>query len=279
MAGEWIKIEAATADKPEVLRMARLLKIDQDAVFGKLVRLWSWFDSNSVDGVVDGAVDADVDRLCHCSGFAAACISVGWLEFDPATERLTLPNFERHNGETAKKRALKNRRQAKWRASVDGSVDDSVDGAASTSASTREEKRREEKKKQKQRHVQRAARFDDFWAVYPEKKGKAAALKSWKAKDCDAIADQIINHVLLMQDQDEGWRNGFIPHGSTYVNGERWHDVPTRGPPSAQRKGQESKTMGAIKALEGMKNGLDDTRDHNGFPEASLPQLGTYAGH
>lgn len=146
MAGEWIKVEVATADKPEVLRIARILKIDQDAAFGKLIRLWSWMDANSVDGVVDGVVDADVDRLCHCTGFTEACVSVGWLYYDAEAERMTLPNFDRHNGETAKKRASKNRRQAKWRAGVDGSVDTK----ASTGATTREEKRREEKKEQKQ---------------------------------------------------------------------------------------------------------------------------------
>lgn len=143
MAGEWIKIEAATADKPEVLRMARILKIDRDAVFGKLTRLWAWFDSNSVDGVVDGVVDADIDRLCHCDGFAAACSMVSWLVIDADAERMTIPNFDRHNGETAKQRAMKSRRQAKWRAGVDAPVD--VD--ASTTASTREEKRREDKSK------------------------------------------------------------------------------------------------------------------------------------
>lgn len=142
MAGEWIKVEAATADKPEVLRMARLLKIDRDAVFGKLTRLWAWFDSNSVDGVVDGVVDADIDRICYCEGFAAACVAVGWLKYDADAERASLPNFERHNGETAKQRALKNRRQANWRKSVDAAVDT----PPSTKASTREEKRREEEK-------------------------------------------------------------------------------------------------------------------------------------
>lgn len=142
MAGEWIKVEASTADKPEVLRMARLLKIDRDAVFGKLTRLWAWFDTNSVDGVVDGVVDADIDSICYCSGFTDACIAVGWLSYDADAERVSLPNFDRHNGETAKQRALKSRRQANWRKGVDGSVD----GDASTKASTREEKRREEEK-------------------------------------------------------------------------------------------------------------------------------------
>lgn len=147
MAGEWIKLEATTLDKPEVLRIARILKIDRDAALGKVVRLWSWFDANSVDGVVDGVVDADVDRMCFCPGFASACVAVGWLVVDEASERITLPNFERHNGETAKQRALKNRRQANWRAGVDGSVDKTSSTKASTrqstKASTREEKRRD----------------------------------------------------------------------------------------------------------------------------------------
>lgn len=146
MAGEWIKVEAETADKPELMRLARLLNLDRDTVLGKLVRLWSWFDRNSVDGHVDGVVDADVDALVRVDGFASALSSVGWLDFDNEQEWVSLPNFERHNGETAKKRVLKSKRQARWRqnndAEVDDNVDDNVDGPASTSATTREEKSR-----------------------------------------------------------------------------------------------------------------------------------------
>jgi hypothetical protein len=139
MAGEWIKVEKATPDKPEILRMARELCIDRDAVFGKLILIWMWFDQNSVDGVVDGAVDADVDAVVRMTGFASVMRSVGWLfdkpddEADPTIHSthipgLALPNFDRHNGETAKKRALRNDRQAKWRSkSVDVYVDAHVD--------------------------------------------------------------------------------------------------------------------------------------------------------
>ena len=143
MAGEWIKVEKSTADKPEVLRVARILGIDKDAVVGKLVRLWCWFDMNSVDGVVDGVVDADVDQLCNQVGFSSALVSVGWLDVDLSSERVSLPNFGRHNGESAKKRVLKSERQAKWRSGAK-SVDVSVDAPVSTSATTREEKRRKE---------------------------------------------------------------------------------------------------------------------------------------
>jgi len=40
MAGDWIKVEHWTPDKPEIFRLADELEIDPDAVVGKLVRLW-----------------------------------------------------------------------------------------------------------------------------------------------------------------------------------------------------------------------------------------------
>lgn len=116
MAGDWLKVEISTLDKPEVIRIARILKIDRDAAFGKLVRLWAWFDSNSVDGVVDGVVDTDIDELVSAPGFSEACAKVGWLIIDIESETITLPRFDKHNGESAKKRTSKNARQARWRA-------------------------------------------------------------------------------------------------------------------------------------------------------------------
>jgi DNA replication protein DnaT len=141
MAGEWLKLELNTADKPEVLKMARILKIDKDAVLGKLVRVWAWFDKNTVDGVVDGVVDEDLDDIALQVGFCNAMATVGWLEYDNEAQYIKLPKFDRHNGQTAKNRALKNERQARWRASVD--TKETIE--TSTNASTREEKRREDK--------------------------------------------------------------------------------------------------------------------------------------
>jgi len=140
MAGEWIKVEKTTPDKPEVLRIARILGIDKDAAFGKLIRIWGWFDGNSVDGHVDGIVDEDIDAIVLLKGFASAMKVVGWIDFNNDAQWVKLLNFDRHNGETAKKRALKNDRQAKWRKNHD----ENVDNDASTKTSTREEKRRED---------------------------------------------------------------------------------------------------------------------------------------
>jgi hypothetical protein len=42
MAGDWIKFELTTLDKPEVCQIADLADIDPDAVVGKLMRVWGW---------------------------------------------------------------------------------------------------------------------------------------------------------------------------------------------------------------------------------------------
>jgi len=110
------------------------------------MRFWLWADSVSVDGVVDGVASRDIDAIVDAVGFSECLSRVGWLTFDDDIERIHIPNFDRHNGETAKKRAQKAKRQAKWR---ENRVDAPVDAPPSTRAPL--EKRREDKKKSTKR--------------------------------------------------------------------------------------------------------------------------------
>jgi hypothetical protein len=157
MAGDWIKFEISTSEKPEVWAMAQALGIDADAVVGKLLRVWAWFDQQTPDGnaasvtssvtsalatryqgVTSGVTKALLDRRVGVTGFCDAMISVGWMiEFEGV---VSLPNFDRHNGKTAKTRGLTAKRVASHKAKSNaGSVTSSV-----TLALPREEKRREE---------------------------------------------------------------------------------------------------------------------------------------
>lgn len=113
MAGNWIKVEFATADKPEILRLARVANISRTEAFGAAVLFWIWLDRNSHNGRVDGIVDADVDVIVGVSGFCAALQEVGWMGRNG--DAFTVPHFSRLNGQSAKNRALKNERQARWR--------------------------------------------------------------------------------------------------------------------------------------------------------------------
>jgi hypothetical protein len=146
MAGDWIKFETATSDKPEVWAMAQSLGIDADAVVGKLLRVWAWFDQQTQEGnavgngasVTSSVTKALLDRRVGVSGFCDSMILSGWMADDG--QSLTLPNFDRHNGKTAKTRAMTAKRVATHKAKSNaGSVTSSVSDAL-----PREEKRREE---------------------------------------------------------------------------------------------------------------------------------------
>ncbi|EFM0018066.1 hypothetical protein DI17_003913 [Escherichia coli] len=113
MASSWIKVEVITPDKPEIFQIAEILSIDPDAVLGKLVRIWTWADQQTIDGNAGSVTKGVLDRLAFITGFADALLTVGWLAYDDG--KLVLPNFERHNGESSKKRALTNRRVAEHR--------------------------------------------------------------------------------------------------------------------------------------------------------------------
>lgn len=124
MAGDWIKLEMTTPDKPEVVMIAGLLGIDQDAVTGKLFRIWIWADLNSVNGNDVSVTDSFIDRITFQPGFASAMREAGWLLGDSGC--VTFPNFGRHNGKTAKNRGLTNRRVAELRASRNANDNDNV---------------------------------------------------------------------------------------------------------------------------------------------------------
>ena len=139
MAGDWIKLQKDTPDKPEVLAIATRMNLDPDAVVGKLVRIWSWFDTHTIDGNANSVTFSLLDRLAGVTGFAEQMTFVGWL--DQKGHVLTLPNFEYHNGETAKKRALGKNRQDKFR----NNEESNAKSNASSVTESLPEKRREEK--------------------------------------------------------------------------------------------------------------------------------------
>lgn len=160
MAGDWIKMEKITPDKPEVYAIANLLNIDPDAVFGKLFRVWSWFDDHSEIGNAPSVTKMLLDRITGVTGFADAMIDAGWMIEDDG--QLLLPNFNRHNGQTAKNRALTAKRVSKTR---NKSNADTVTGSNDDVTQTplpREEKRREEKsnKDQDQNTYVKSAKTD-----------------------------------------------------------------------------------------------------------------------
>lgn len=66
--------------------------------------------------------------------------------------------------------------------------------------------------------------FSDFWDAYPRRTGRKDALRAFlKLKPTAALVAQLLA-AIKVQRESKHWRDGFIPHASTWLNGERWTD-------------------------------------------------------
>ena len=113
MAGDWIKVEKATARKIEVIKISSLLGIHPDHAFGLCIRFWQWCDDQLIDQWISGMTPEMIDITIGHTGFAAALTAVGWL--NDAHGILSIPNFDRHLSKGAKNRALSMNRMQKQR--------------------------------------------------------------------------------------------------------------------------------------------------------------------
>lgn len=219
MAGSWIKFDTSTSDKPEVWDIATSLGIDPDAVVGKLLRVWTWFDDHSEEGNAPIVTKALLDRKVGVTGFVTAMIQAGWMQETDGT--LSLPNFDRHNGQTAKNRVLTAKRVA---AHKKGNADGNAKGNAAivTTALPKEEKNREEKNTDT--NVSVSSDFESWWNHYPKKVGKDAAAKAY-AKAVKSIAPaELLNASLPRLAQLAKRETRFIPNPATWLNSGGWKD-------------------------------------------------------
>lgn len=117
----WIKVAFTTPDKPEVLKIASALSLTPEAVIGHLLRVWMWVDQQSLNGHALNVTVSHIDHVSRHAGFATAMRDVGWLSGDDGA--ISFPRFDRHNGETAKKRVLASERQRRKRSRDSHAVD------------------------------------------------------------------------------------------------------------------------------------------------------------
>lgn len=66
--------------------------------------------------------------------------------------------------------------------------------------------------------------FDDFWSIYPRKVSKGHARLAFKKACAKVGAEIIIDAVKKFSIAVEGKEKQYIPHPTTWLNGERWDD-------------------------------------------------------
>jgi DNA replication protein DnaT len=116
MPAEWIKVEHHIHEKTEIATIAEITGLDTDQVVGKLVRVWSWASRNCyADGVTGVTALRVIREITACATFDEAMSECGWIVLKG--DKVSFTNFDRHNSQTAKERALAANRMAKKRSS------------------------------------------------------------------------------------------------------------------------------------------------------------------
>jgi hypothetical protein len=95
-------------------------------------------DQHMTSGTSVKVTPKQIDAICRCDNFTQQLSTVGWLIIHANSDRITVPNWERHNGKTAKERALTRDRMKRSRDAV---------SVTTPSPEKRRYKRKEEEKK------------------------------------------------------------------------------------------------------------------------------------
>lgn len=145
MAGDWIKMRSDLFTHPKVVRISSALNADRLRTIGALHAAWCLFDVHSTDGQLEGYTPEVLDEYLHWAGFSNAMARVGWLEINETG--LIAPNFDEHNGQTAKRRVQEaERKRVVRKVSAKSPQENGQTSACDADKKrTREEKIREEK--------------------------------------------------------------------------------------------------------------------------------------
>ena len=101
---KWIKVETHTPDKPEVRQIARLCNCTKADAFLAIFRVFVWLDEQTDDGHVEFFTPIDADEIGGLNGLGQALETVRWITF--STSGAVVSNWDRHNGQSAKRRCL-----------------------------------------------------------------------------------------------------------------------------------------------------------------------------
>lgn len=109
MAGDWIKLRKCVITHPRLVRTMSALNADRLRTLGGIVSAWCLLDEQTSDGKLEGYTPEILDELVGLQGLSRAMEAAGWLIITESG--LQAPEFEKHNGSTAKRRAQESDRK------------------------------------------------------------------------------------------------------------------------------------------------------------------------
>lgn len=109
----WIKMNKGLVDSEKIVKLAHLLEIDTQKTIGAVFEFWVWMDSITPNGKGVNLSFNYIDKKINIPNFSEKMREIGWISGEEWA--IKLPNFEEHNGSTAKRRSLTAKRVASHR--------------------------------------------------------------------------------------------------------------------------------------------------------------------
>lgn len=215
----WIKMRMGLATHPKVVRIASALGADRLRAVGGLYAVWSIADEHTEDGILAGYTAEMLDEAVGFPGIARSMQTVDWLTVEE--KGLSIPRFEEHNGQSAKRRAEDAKRKKYVR-------EMSAQKADKNRTRVRERER-------SNTPLPPSGAFLRFWAAWPRhhrKQAQGKCWERWRKDDLDQVAEKIIAHVEAMKLSID-WRknNGeFIKAPLAYLNQHAWEGAESPSP-------------------------------------------------
>lgn len=103
-----------------------------------------------------------------------------------------------------------------------------------------EQQQQEPYKEPRARAVARVDRFEEFYEAYPRHVGKGAARRAWATASRTTDPALLVRAAAAFADTTVSTEAKFIPHPSTWLNGERWLDEPDRPATPTLSKSQQA---------------------------------------
>ena len=80
-----------------------------------------------------------------------------------------------------------------------------------------------EKEKKEKRNTY-STKFQQLWAAYPKKTDKKKSWLKWQSMNGERPDIETLLSAIEKQKLSRSWKEGFIPHMTTWLNGARWED-------------------------------------------------------
>lgn len=248
----WIESHQGLMHHPKTKRLARLLGVSVPTAIGHLHCLWYWALDYAQDGDLTSYDEIDVAGGALWDGdereFSEALVKAGFVDLDPPRIHDWMDYagrlVERRRADVERKRKSAAARSsggvpADVRRNSSGIPAD-VRGSSVVTVPNRTVPNRTERENgavaQKSDGV--PAGFEVFWAAYPNRTEKKAAVAAWRSLNPDAGLQQVIVSAVEAQQRSRKWQEGFVKAPHRWLRDRNWEDeIPVEPIPIAAARG------------------------------------------